>query len=232
MFIEMKNIKKGYGGPGNHVQVLHDLSMDVEEGDMCVILGPSGSGKSTLLNIIGGIDSIDSGKLLVDGCEISKLNAKALSLYRKDTLGFVFQFYNLVPNLTLEENIMVGGELSDSPMDLNELMDTLGLAEHRRKFPAQLSGGQQQRCSIARALMKKPKLLLCDEPTGALDYQNSREILKLLEKVNQKYNMTVILVTHNDAVKDMMSQVIRLKDGIIEENYRNERLIPAKNIEW
>jgi putative ABC transport system ATP-binding protein len=232
MFIEMKNIKKGYGGPGNHVQVLHDLSMDVEEGDMCVILGPSGSGKSTLLNIIGGIDSIDSGKLMVDGCEISMLNAKALSLYRKDTLGFVFQFYNLVPNLTLEENIMVGGELSDSPMDLNELMDTLGLAEHRRKFPAQLSGGQQQRCSIARALMKKPKLLLCDEPTGALDYQNSREILKLLEKVNQKYNMTVILVTHNDAVKGMMSQVIRLKDGIIEENYRNERLIPAKNIEW
>lgn len=232
MFIEMKNIKKGYGGSGNHVQVLHDLSMDVEEGDMCVILGPSGSGKSTLLNIIGGIDSIDSGKLMVDGSEISKLNAKALSLYRKDTLGFVFQFYNLVPNLTLEENIMVGGELSDSPMDLNELMETLGLTAHRRKFPAQLSGGQQQRCSIARALMKKPKLLLCDEPTGALDYQNSKEILKLLEKVNQKYNMTVILVTHNDAVKDMMSQVIRLKDGIIIENYRNERLIPAKNIEW
>ena len=232
MFIEMKNIKKGYGGSGNHVQVLHDLSMDVEEGDMCVILGPSGSGKSTLLNIIGGIDSIDSGKLMVDGSEISKLNAKALSLYRKDTLGFVFQFYNLVPNLTLEENIMVGGELSDSPMDLNELMETLGLTAHRRKFPAQLSGGQQQRCSIARALMKKPKLLLCDEPTGALDYQNSKEILKLLEKVNQKYNMTVILVTHNDAVKDMMSQVIRLKDGIIIENYRNERLSPAKNIEW
>ena len=232
MFIEMKNIKKGYGGSGNHVQVLHDLSMDVEEGDMCVILGPSGSGKSTLLNIIGGIDSIDSGKLMVDGSEISKLNAKALSLYRKDTLGFVFQFYNLVPNLTLEENIMVGGELSDSPMDLNELMETLGLTAHRRKFPAQLSGGQQQRCSIARALMKKPKLLLCDEPTGALDYQNSKEILKLLKKVNQKYNMTVILVTHNDAVKDMMSQVIRLKDGIIIENYRNERLIPAKNIEW
>ena len=189
-------------------------------------------GKSTLLNILGGIEQADGGEVFVDGQDITKMNVKELSEYRKEYLGFVFQFYNLVPNLTLEENILVGGELSKTPLDLGELLIALDLYEHRKKFPAQLSGGQQQRCSLARALMKSPKILLCDEPTGALDYNNAKELLKLLEKINREYNMTNLIVTHNQAMKDMMSQVVRIKDGVIEENYQNHQPVPASTIQW
>ncbi len=232
MFIEIDNIKKGYGNTDNYVQILNDVSVKLEKGKICTIMGPSGSGKSTLLNIIGGIDSADSGKVMIDGNDISAMNAKELSLYRRKYLGFVFQFYNLVPNLTLEENILTGGELSNSPMDLDKLLNDLGLKAHRKKFPSQLSGGQQQRCSIARALMKKPDILLCDEPTGALDYKSSKEILELLEKVNKKYNTTIIIVTHNAAIEKMAHRVLHIKDGKIEIDFENNNLISAKNLNW
>ncbi len=232
MFIEIDNIKKGYGNTDNYVQILNDVSVKLEKGKICTIMGPSGSGKSTLLNIIGGIDSADSGKVMIDGNDISAMNAKELSLYRRKYLGFVFQFYNLVPNLTLEENILTGGELSNSPMDLDKLLNDLGLKAHRKKFPSQLSGGQQQRCSIARALMKRPDILLCDEPTGALDYKSSKEILELLEKVNKKYNTTIIIVTHNAAIEKMAHRVLHIKDGKIEIDFENNNLISAKNLNW
>lgn len=232
MFIEAKRIRKSYGGESNRSVVLQDVSFSVEQGSVCVVLGASGSGKSTLLNLLGGIDRVDAGELLVGGMDIVPLSSRELLAYRKENLGFVFQFYNLVPNLTLEENILVGGDLSDSPMDLEYLLERLDLKEHRRKFPAQLSGGQQQRCSIARALMKKPRLLLCDEPTGALDYKNSKEILNLLERVNQDYGMTILMVTHNTAFAYMADRIITLRDGMIEEDILNENKVPAADIEW
>lgn len=232
MFIEIANLKKGYGNAENYTQILNDVSVKLEKGKICAIMGPSGSGKSTLLNIIGGIDRADSGKVLVDGNDISVMNSKDLSLYRRKYLGFVFQFYNLVPNLTLEENILTGGELSNSPMDLDMLLKDLGLEMHRKKFPSQLSGGQQQRCSIARALMKKPDILLCDEPTGALDYKSSKEILELLEEVNKKYSTTIIIVTHNAAIEQMAHRVLHIKDGKIEVNFENKNLKFARDLNW
>lgn len=232
MNIKVENIKKGYGGAKNYTQVLNGLSLEIEAGKMCVILGPSGSGKSTLLNVLGGIDNVDSGKVIMDNQDIVNYSPKQLSLYRREKLGFIFQFYNLVPNLTLEENVMVGRELSKDPLDLEELLEILDLTECRKKFPSQLSGGQQQRCSIARGIIKKPKLLLCDEPTGALDYKNSKEILQLLETINEKYGMTIVIVTHNDAIKDMVHQVIKIRDGKVEENSMNASRVLAKDIEW
>ncbi|GAA0063909.1 ABC transporter ATP-binding protein [Clostridium sp. CTA-1] len=199
---------------------------------MCVILGPSGSGKSTLLNTIGGLDRVDEGQIVVDGLDISKLKSKELSLYRRNYLGFIFQFYNLVPNLTLRENIQVCEYLSKESLDLDELLEVLGIKEHKNKFPSQLSGGQQQRCAIARALIKNPKLLLCDEPTGALDYKTSKEILILLEKINKKYGTTILIVTHNTVIKDMVHKVIKIKDGQISNEYVNENLIPAIELQW
>lgn len=232
MFLEIKDIEKSYGIGDSHNKVLNGISTSIEKGKMCVILGPSGSGKSTFLNVIGGLDSVDKGKIGIDGVEISQLNQKELALYRRDYIGFIFQFYNLIPNLTVKENIQVCEYLSNSPLDIHNLLDTLGLTEHQNKFPSQLSGGQQQRCAIARALIKNPALLLCDEPTGALDYKTAKEILMLLEKVNQKYETTILIVTHNASIKDMVHKVIIFKDGKIYEDYNNATLIPSEKLEW
>ena len=196
------------------------------------MLGPSGSGKSTLLNIIGGIDHADSGEIYIGGDKMTGLSEKNLTLYRRNHLGYIFQMYNLIPNLTVEENIEVGAYLSDSPLDLDELLHTLGLYEHRRKLPNRLSGGQQQRCAIGRAIIKNPDILLCDEPTGALDYNTSKEILKLIETVNQKYGNTVIMVTHNDAIKNMADRVVRIRDGRVLSDKLNETKISAEDLEW
>ena len=231
MYLEVKRLKKSYGEGGSYVEVLKGVDLSVEKGVMCVIQGASGSGKSTLLHCIGGLDEAGSGSVSVDGMEICGLTPEELSDYRRANLGFVFQFYNLVPNLTVKENIQVCEYLTGSPLDLGELLDTLGLAGHQDKFPPQLSGGQQQRCAIARALIKNPKLLLCDEPTGALDSHTSREILELLEEVNRKYGTTILIVTHNNAIKQMVDQVVYLKDGRVQKNYRNETKIPAAQLE-
>lgn len=226
MYLEVKEVKKSYGKDSSYVQVLKGVTTGVERGQMCVIQGTSGSGKSTLLNCIGGLDTMDSGSVKVDGKEIFGLKPDALSDYRRDNLGFIFQFYNLVPNLTVRENIQVCEYLADNPLDIDELLETLGLPEHRNKFPSQLSGGQQQRCAIARALIKNPKLLLCDEPTGALDSKTSRDILILLEKINEKYGTTMLIVTHN-----MVHKVIIVKDRLIKKDYINETRVPAAELE-
>ena len=231
MYLEIKDVKKSYGKDAGYVQVLKGVSTGVEKGQMSVIQGTSGSGKSTLLNCIGGLDTMDSGSVRVDGKEIFGLKPDALADYRRDNLGFIFQFYNLVPNLTVRENIQVCEYLSDNPLDMNELLDVLGLTEHQNKFPSQLSGGQQQRCAIARALIKNPKLLLCDEPTGALDSKTSRDILVLLEKINKEYGTTMLIVTHNNSIKNMVHKVIIIKDGQIKKDYLNETIIPAAQLE-
>lgn len=231
MYLEVKDVKKSYGKDSSYIQVLKGISTGVERGQMCVIQGTSGSGKSTLLNCIGGLDTMDSGSVKVDGKEIFGLKPNALSDYRRDNLGFIFQFYNLVPNLTVRENIQVCEYISDNPMNIDDLLDTLGLTEHQNKFPSQLSGGQQQRCAIARALVKNPKLLLCDEPTGALDSKTSRDILILLEQINAKYGTTMLIVTHNNAIKNMVHKVIIIKDGLIKKDYENEVRTPAAELE-
>ena len=232
MFLEIRGIKKSFGTGDSRVNVLKGLDLDIEKGEFCVLLGPSGSGKSTLLNIIGGIDGADEGSITIEGERLEDMTEKKLSLYRRKHLGYIFQMYNLIPNLTVRENIEVGAYLSDHPLDVNELLHTLGLYEHQRKLPNQLSGGQQQRTAIGRAIVKNPDILLCDEPTGALDYHTSKEILKLIETVNQRYGNTIIMVTHNDAIKDMADRVVKLRDGMIRKNYRNEVKIPAINLEW
>ena len=231
MYLEIKDLKKSYGSDGSFVQVLKGVNTGVEKGQMCVIQGTSGSGKSTLLNCIGGLDTMDSGSVKVDGTEIFGMKGNTLSNYRRDNLGFIFQFYNLVPNLTVRENIQVCEYLSDSPLDMDELLSVLGLTEHQNKFPSQLSGGQQQRCAIARALIKNPKLLLCDEPTGALDSSTSRDILVLLEKINEKYGTTMLIVTHNNSIKNMVHKVIFLKDGLVKSEYMNENRVHASELE-
>ena len=231
MYLEVKDVKKSYGKDSSYIQVLKGISTGVERGQMCVIQGTSGSGKSTLLNCIGGLDTMDSGSVKVDGKEIFGLKPNALSDYRRDNLGFIFQFYNLVPNLTVRENIQVCEYISEKPMNIDELLDTLGLTEHQNKFPSQLSGGQQQRCALARALVKNPKLLLCDEPTGALDSKTSRDSLILLEQINAKYGTTMLIVTHNNAIKNMVHKVIIIKDGLIKKDYENEVRVPAAELE-
>lgn len=232
MFLEIRDLKKSYGEGDNRVDVLKEINFEVGKGEMCVLLGPSGSGKSTLLNIIGGIDNADGGYVAIDGEKTANMNEKVLTAYRRKHLGYVFQMYNLIPNLNVKENIEVGAYLSDRPLDIDDLLHTLGLYEHRHKLPGQLSGGQQQRTSIGRAIVKNPDILLCDEPTGALDYSTSKEILKLIEDVNHKYGNTVIMVTHNDAIKNMADRVIKLRDGAIRKDYRNETKIPAQDLDW
>ena len=222
MFLTVKDLKKSYGSTSNKVEVLKGINFEVEKGEICVLLGPSGSGKSTLLNIIGGIDSEKT----------KDMKEKELTRYRRKHLGYVFQMYNLIPNLNVKENIEVGAYLSDSPLDINELLNTLGLYEHRHKLPNQLSGGQQQRTAIGRAIVKNPDILLCDEPTGALDYHTSKEILKLIEDVNKKYGNTVIMVTHNDAIQNMADRVIKLRDGQIRDNIVNNSKVSAADLEW
>ncbi|MDD7639977.1 MAG: ABC transporter ATP-binding protein [Subdoligranulum variabile] len=232
MFLELNQIKKSFGSGENRVEVLKGIDLAVEKGEFCVLLGPSGSGKSTLLNILGGIDCADSGDILINGERMADMNEKALTLYRRRHLGYIFQMYNLIPNLTVRENIEVGAYLSRRPLDVDELLRLLGLWEHRAKLPNQLSGGQQQRTSIGRAIVKNPDILLCDEPTGALDYKTGKEILKLIETVNQKYGNTVIMVTHNDAIRLMADRVVRLRDGAIRSNETNAVKVPAQDLEW
>ncbi|MBQ8107169.1 MAG: ABC transporter ATP-binding protein [Ruminococcus sp.] len=232
MFLELSGIKKGFGEGESHVEVLRGIDIQIEKGEICVLLGPSGSGKSTLLNIIGGIDNADSGTISINGEKTADMNEKALTQYRRKHLGYIFQQYNLIPNLNIKENVEVGAYLSDAPLDVDDLLKTLGLYEHRHKLPNQLSGGQQQRTAIGRAIVKNPDILLCDEPTGALDYNTSKEILKLIEEINQKYGNTVIMVTHNDAIKNMADRVVRLRDGMVRKNYLNETKIPAAELDW
>ncbi len=231
-FLEIIDLKKGFGSGDTRQEVLRGLSFSVAKGEFCVLLGPSGSGKSTLLNILGGIDQADSGEISIAGDKLEDLSEKKLTEYRRKHLGYVFQMYNLIGNLNVKENIEVGAYLSDDPLDIDELLNTLGLYEHRFKLPNQLSGGQQQRVSIGRAIVKNPDILLCDEPTGALDYSTSKEILKLIEDVNIKYGNTVIMVTHNEAIKEMADHVIKLRDGIVRRNEINGSKISAPDLEW
>lgn len=232
MFIEIRGIEKSFGQGSSRVQVLKGIDLSLDKGEFCVLLGPSGSGKSTLLNIIGGIDSADAGDIIISGERMADMKERQLTTYRRRHLGYIFQMYNLIPNLTVRENIEVGAYLSEKPLDVEELLHTLGLYEHRDKLPNQLSGGQQQRTSIGRAIVKNPDILLCDEPTGALDYNTSKEILKLIETVNRRYGNTIIMVTHNAAIKDMADRVVRLRDGMIRDNTVNERRVPVEDLEW
>ena len=231
-FIEIQDIQKGFGAGESRVEVLKGINISVDKGEFVVLLGPSGSGKSTLLNIIGGIDTPDKGDVIIDGGGMGKMNTKDLTNYRRKHLGYIFQMYNLIPNLTVRENIEVGAYLSKDPLDVNELLQTLGLYDHRNKLPNQLSGGQQQRTAIGRAIVKNPDILLCDEPTGALDFQTSKDILKLINRVNETYGNTIIMVTHNDAIKEMADRVIKLRDGQIRKDYRNEVRTPVDELDW
>ena len=232
MFLEIKDIHKSYGEKENTVEVLKGISIAIQKGQICVLLGPSGSGKSTLLNIIGGIDHADSGSICIEGNEMKGMKEKQLSLYRRNHLGYIFQMYNLIPNLTVRENIEVGAYLSKHSLDIDSLLETLGLTQHQNKLPNQLSGGQQQRTSIGRAIVKNPDVLLCDEPTGALDYHTSKDILQLLETVNQKYGTTIIMVTHNAAMQYMADIVVKLRDGTIRKVIQNTEKTAAKDLEW
>ncbi len=232
MFLEINKIKKHFGEGESRIEVLKGIDLEIEKGEFCVLLGPSGCGKSTLLNIIGGIDNADSGYISINGEKTADMNEKVLTAYRRKHLGYIFQMYNLIPNLNIKENIEVGAYLSDNPLDVDDLLHTLGLYEHRHKLPNQLSGGQQQRTAIGRAIVKNPDILLCDEPTGALDYNTSKEILKLIEDVNKKYGNTIVMVTHNDAIINMADRVIKLRDGMIRKNYMNENKISAMDLEW
>ena len=232
MFLEIHDLKKSFGSGNNRTEVLKGIEFTANKGEICVLLGPSGSGKSTLLNIIGGIDSPDDGYVAIEGEKMKDMTEKALTRYRRRHLGYIFQMYNLIPNLTVKENIEVGAYLSEKPLEIDDLLKTLGLYEHRHKLPNQLSGGQQQRTAIGRAIVKNPDILLCDEPTGALDYNTSKDILNLIEEVNHKYGNTVIMVTHNDAIKYMADRVVQLRDGQIRKNYCNEKKISAVDLDW
>ena len=231
-FLEVSGIYKSYGKGESRQEVLRGTSFSVRKGEFCVLLGPSGSGKSTLLNIIGGIDQADKGYIAIGGDKLEDMDEKGLTRYRRKHLGYVFQLYNLIPNLNVKENIEVGAYLSDHPLDIDDLLKTLGLYEHRYKLPNQLSGGQQQRTSICRAIVKNPDILLCDEPTGALDYNTSKEILKLIEEVNGKYGNTIIMVTHNEVIADMADHAIRLRDGVVRTESYNEHKKSALELEW
>ena len=232
MFLEIHDLKKSFGSGNNRTEVLKGIEFTANKGEICVLLGPSGSGKSTLLNIIGGIDSPDDGYVAIEGEKMKDMTEKALTRYRRRHLGYIFQMYNLITNLNVKENIEVGAYLSEKPLEIDDLLKTLGLYEHRHKLPNQLSGGQQQRTAIGRAIVKNPDILLCDEPTGALDYNTSKDILNLIEEVNHKYGNTVIMVTHNDAIKYMADRVVQLRDGQIRKNYCNEKKISAVDLDW
>ncbi len=232
MFLEIKDIYKSFGEKDSRVEVLKGVNLELEKGQFCVLLGPSGSGKSTLLNIIGGIDSADSGEIIVDGSSMNGMNDKSLTRYRREHLGYIFQMYNLIPNLTVRENIEVGAYLSKDHLDVDEIIDVLGLRDHAHKLPNQLSGGQQQRTSIGRAIVKNPDVLLCDEPTGALDYSTSKEILSLIDKVNRTYGNTIVMVTHNEAIAGMADVVIRLRDGQVRDRRDNEKRASVEDLEW
>ncbi len=231
-FLRIDNLTKSYGEGEARTQVLKGITTSIDRGEICVLFGPSGSGKSTFLNMVGGLEPADSGSIVVDGTDICRLNSRELVEYRRRELGFIFQFYNLVPDLTVRENIEVCQYLSKNPLPIDDLIKSLGLWEHRGKFPNQVSGGQQQRCAIGRALVKNPSLLLCDEPTGALDYHTSKEILELMERVNREYGCTMIIVTHNDAIRHMSHHILRLRDGSLSQDERNTQLLPARDLTW
>ena len=232
MNVKINNVKKFYGDNESRVQVLKGIDCEINDGEICVLLGPSGSGKSTLLNIIGGLENADEGCIDIGDFCTDDMKEKELANYRRNNLGFVFQFYNLVPDLTIRENIEVCAYLTQTPLDMDDLLETLGLTEHQNKFPNQLSGGQQQRCAIGRALIKNPPLILFDEPTGALDYSTSKEILSLIEKINKQYHNTMIIVTHNQAISLMADRILKLHDGKIVSNEINDEKISADNLEW
>ena len=231
-YLVVRGLKKHYGDGDARVQVLDGITTTIDRGEVCVMLGPSGSGKSTFLNLIGGLEGADSGTISVGGYELTALSAKDLGEYRRRELGFVFQFYNLVPDLTIKENIEVTAHLSANPLPMEDLLRSLGLWEHRNKFPRQVSGGQQQRCAIGRALVKNPGLILCDEPTGALDYKTSKEVLELMERVNREYGCTIVIVTHNAAIARMADRVLRLRDGRLAEDEVNESPVSASELDW
>ncbi len=231
-YLVVEGLAKHYGDGDARVEVLGGITTTINKGEICVMLGPSGSGKSTFLNLIGGLESADGGKVSVGGCELTFLGKKDLGEYRRRELGFVFQFYNLVPDLTIRENIEVTAHLSKNPLPVDELLRSLGLYDHCDKFPRQVSGGQQQRCAIGRALVKNPGLILCDEPTGALDYKTSKEVLALIEKVNREHGCTVVIVTHNAEIAKMADRALRLRDGILAEDRVVEAPLSAAELEW
>ena len=231
-YIEFENVGKTYSVGEVTIRALNEASFSIKQGEICVIVGASGAGKTTVLNILGGMDTMTDGKVWLDGIEISAYNEKELTTYRRYDIGFVFQFYNLIPNLTALENVELAVQICRDHLEPSEVLDEVGLTERKNNFPAQLSGGEQQRVAIARALAKKPKLLLCDEPTGALDYLTGKAILKLLQDTCRKTNMTVIIVTHNSALCDMADRVIRIKSGTVESVTTNDNPVPVENIEW
>lgn len=231
-FLKVSGLTKHYGDGGANVQVLRGIDLALKQGEICTLLGPSGSGKSTFLNIIGGLEEADSGLISVGGMNLTNLDDHDIGEYRRKTLGFVFQFYNLVEDLTIRENIEVCQYLSRDPLSVDDLLRSLGIWEQRNSFPNEVSGGQQQRCAIGRALAKKPQLLLCDEPTGALDYETSKDILALIEEVSHAYGCTTIIVTHNNAIGEMADRKLRLRDGRLVEDIVNDHPIPARDLEW
>lgn len=226
---KLSNVNKIYK---NNTKALNDISLEIKEGEIVVILGPSGSGKSTLLNILGGVDKPTNGSIYFNDNRIDKLNELKLTIYRKNNIGFIFQNYNLIPNLTVKENIKLGYNLSDNPIDTNEIINIIGLTKHKNKYPNCLSGGEQQRVAIARALTKNPKVLLCDEPTGALDEKNGKTVLEILQNINNQYNTTIIIVTHNPSIANMANKIIKMNSGKIVEVKNNEKIISAKELRW
>ena len=230
--IEVRDLRKVYHVDTERIVALNRINLKIEKGEICCVLGTSGSGKSTLLHIIGGVDSASAGTVDIKGVRMQDLKGDELAIFRRKNISIIYQFYNLIPVLNVKENIEVGAYLSDKALDIDELLHTLGLYEHRHKLPNQLSGGQQQRTAIGRAIVKNPDILLCDEPTGALDYNTSKEILRLIEQVNQKYGNTIIMVTHNDAIKNMADRVVKLRDGQIRKNYLNESKVAADDLDW
>ena len=230
--IRISNLHKYYGSKDNKVEVLKGINLEIEDGKIICVLGPSGSGKSTLLNILGGIETIDEGKVLVFEKDLKSMPKKALENYRRENLGFVFQFYNLISDLNVLENVEVGKYLSKNPLNINELLDELGLSEHKYKYPNEISGGQAQRASIARAMIKSPKLLICDEPTGALDYESAKDVLCLIEKLNQKYKSTVIIASHNTQIAKMSDVILSLHNGSVKSVVENTDKISAKEVTW